>query len=193
MAYADDERTVTAHHEAGHVVAAIMRGKTLNHVTIDRTHEHLGFTGYRGTPMDAGFISYAGIWSEAKFFFENDQERDADSMFQDYEVAAWMTQHDDRASVEKALETFGLGGVLPPEAIEQIIAAAPDWLPKPEQTLDVWRHELDALWPAIEAVAADLLAGRDVTTETVEAHLGSGEADNDNAPAPDRYGGAARG
>lgn len=62
-----EERLLTAHHEAGHAVAALMRGDgELRSITIEPTAAYLGHTGYRGKPCDAAFVTYAGPWAEAR-------------------------------------------------------------------------------------------------------------------------------
>jgi hypothetical protein len=49
-----DQRCLTAHHEVGHAVAAVMRGGgVLTSITIEPTSEHLGKTWSRIKPYDA--------------------------------------------------------------------------------------------------------------------------------------------
>ena len=69
MAAPDDhhQRHLTAHHEPGHAVAALMRGGgELVSVTIEPTAEYAGHTGLRSKPFDIAFVTYAGPWAEAR-------------------------------------------------------------------------------------------------------------------------------
>ena len=62
-----DERYITACHEAGHAVAALMRGGgEITSITIEPTADYLGYTWTRIKPFDRAFIIYAGPWAEAR-------------------------------------------------------------------------------------------------------------------------------
>ena len=62
-----DERYITACREAGHAVAALMRGGgEITSITIEPTADYLGYTWTRIKPFDRAFIIYAGPWAEAR-------------------------------------------------------------------------------------------------------------------------------
>jgi hypothetical protein len=86
------ELEVTAHHEAGHAVAAMMRGGgEFVSVTIEPTADHLGFTRYRGHAWDRAFVIYAGPWAEARVQWpvsDINSEDDDGAIFDDYVIAA---------------------------------------------------------------------------------------------------------
>jgi hypothetical protein len=88
-----DERYLTAHHEAGHAVAALLRGAELTSITIDPTPERAGYTGFRGKRWDSQFFTYAGPWAEARSQWTEDSLDGVDDdgcLFGDYVVYAFL-------------------------------------------------------------------------------------------------------
>jgi hypothetical protein len=66
-----DDRYLTAHHEAGHAVAALVcRGGKLISITIDPPPKHPEYAGDTNVkverPPDLHFAVYAGPWAEAR-------------------------------------------------------------------------------------------------------------------------------
>lgn len=62
-----DQRVITAHHEAGHAVAAEMRGDgEVRALAIEPTDQYLGKTWFRAKPADLAFVTFAGPWAEAR-------------------------------------------------------------------------------------------------------------------------------
>lgn len=61
------ETHLAAWHEAGHAVAAVMRGQsTLLSVALGYRHGE-GLTRRRGKPMDDAFFAFAGPWAEDRY------------------------------------------------------------------------------------------------------------------------------
>jgi hypothetical protein len=155
-----DQRSVTAHHEAGHVVAAVMRGEgELRSVTIDRTDEYLGHTGFRGKPCDSAFVTYAGLWAEARAQWPHpalDGEDDDGCIFGDYVTSAFF------------LNTDGDGADYLRHRADDA-ALLGDHAHLLESREDVWSYELEREWPVIQQIATRLLAGEPVDDDEVRA------------------------
>ena len=159
----DDDFMLTCHHEAGHAVAAVMRGHELRALTVEATEEFRGFTGYRGRPVDDAFIGWAGPWAQGRALWRGDAGGDSLTLdavdeegieFRDYISAAFLTGGDgDLHAVDRYVdELSGLGLDLP----------------SPEAT---WCRELELVWPVILGVAARLLHGESITHQMVEEAL----------------------
>lgn len=135
-------RSVTAHHEAGHVVASVMRGgSTFRSVDLASADEGHGLTLYNAKAADVPFMAYAGPWAEARHTWPADvpvDDEDHDGLALDDLVHA-LRPHDDH--------------------VEQLQLLGIDVRP-----YEVWHRELEAVWPAVQTVAARLLAG-DVLTD----------------------------
>jgi len=90
------------------------------------------------------FAAYAGPWAEAQYIWGTESPADA---------VRW-------------LELSGLfpgpAALLPPEITAGV---------RELQIEQVWMRDLDVVWPAIEAVAARLLTGAEITNETVGEDL----------------------
>ncbi|MEB3023924.1 M50 family metallopeptidase [[Mycobacterium] crassicus] len=143
-----DQRTLTAHHEAGHAVAAVMRGGTqLHYVNVIQDGDTLGFTHYSGRRCDEAFIAYAGPWAEARAQWPisdlNDEDDDG-CTFPDYVTGAFLTNIDgDAEAYQSALKAELLG---PPD---------PELLTARE---GIWGRELQRAWPVVQQVAQLLAA-----------------------------------
>lgn len=171
----DTHRKVTAHHEAGHAVAAVMRGgSSLRSVTFDPDGLG-GLTLWRGSRWDLGFIAYAGQWAEAHYgdragilprgltaaqylnsgldeareWLEDNPDEDTD-------------EHDDWAHIVAHLDDMAA----------MMTAVPAHQRPTDDGVLSGWARELEAGWPAIQAVAARLLAGDVLTDADVRRIVG---------------------
>ncbi|MFN3004594.1 hypothetical protein [Mycolicibacterium wolinskyi] len=136
-----DERAITTHHEAGHAVAASMRGGSEPvSVTIEPTDGHLGYTRWCGKPCDNAFITFAGPWAEARAQWPLpilDGEDTDGATFADYIAAAWLRNRDgDAADYQRATQVDRelLGDHYDEVARESI-----------------WQLQLERQWSAIQA------------------------------------------
>src|SRR5690242_3563390 len=74
----------TAHHEAGHAVAAVARGGTLHSIDLgyvdwfsdDTSRDRPATTHHSSEKWNYPFITFAGPWAEAMWTVENDSEVD---------------------------------------------------------------------------------------------------------------------
>lgn len=154
----DRQRQVTAHHEAGHAVAACMRGGgSLTSITIEPTTEHLGQTWTKHEPWDLAFITYAGPWAEGRAAWPAQLPLDAEDhdgiTLEDYVYGAWIRNPTDAADYQRALDQSAMP--------RDLVLAT-------EQT---WCRELETHWPAICQVAASLINGQTVTHDTVRTAI----------------------
>ena len=62
--------SLTAIHEAGHVVAVILRGGNVDAITIDP-----GSTTYTVNRAEWPFVAYAGPWAQARYLWARDPSR----------------------------------------------------------------------------------------------------------------------
>lgn len=154
------ENFLTAHHEAGHAVAALMRGGgELLSITIEPTAQYAGFTRTRHQIWDAAFVTFAGPWAEARATWGPRALDDIDDdgcCFGDYVTEAWFNNlHGDGQTYQDNLigeSAFGLAR-------------------DPAEREDWWSTELDDRWPVIQAVALLLLDGERVDHATVDELL----------------------
>lgn len=158
----DTHRKVTAHHEAGHAVAAVMRGgSSLRSITLEPDGLG-GLTLHRGFRWDLGFIAYAGQWAEAYYadcagilprgltaaeYLKSglDEARE----WLEYAHPDETEEHDDWAHIVAHLDDMAA----------MMTAVPAHQRPTDDGVLSVWARELEAVWPAIQTVAARLLAG----------------------------------
>lgn len=161
-------RSRTAHHEAGHAVAIVVGGATIDSVWVNRTDWTAlpldadtgkgGTTTYSDSSFEAQpFIAFAGPWAEARWTVEIDPDLDADDM-DDALHWAWddnadgdTARYEDRVSaMESVAAQLGFGSV------------GRVWERE-------WSDQLESLWPAICAVAELLTDGQTVTHDLVRA------------------------
>jgi hypothetical protein len=158
-----DERYLTAHHEAGHAVVALMRGGELTSISIDcsdpcttaghPTTKHAGYTGFRAEPWDIQFATYAGPWAEARCQWNQDSlhgEDDDGRVFGLYVIGAWRVNRDGDYDKYVLLEE----GILPDgtrfDMPTTLIA----------EREEAWDFQLEKLcWPVIRTVARLLMQG----------------------------------
>lgn len=159
-----DHRAITAHHEAGHAVAAVMRGgSTLTSITLQ--DDHSGITWHRGKPTDGPFIAYAGPWAEARHSWPEgvplDGQDDEWLTFDDYVAGVFLHQSGDL----EALRPHD-------EQVQQLRAQGVD-VPG---GYAVWDHELERVWPVVREVAGRLLDGETLTDAQVRDAMEAAEA-----------------
>ncbi len=168
-------REVTAFHEAGHAVAALMRGgSSLLSVNLSDTSHGEGITWHRSPVWDQPFIAYAGPWAEVRHAWGDlpaDALDDEGYTFDDLLSACLLFGGgaDDAdhvvptLSIDGMAENLGMtvGSDEDEEQLSQLVAA----------TESIWRRELEQAWPVITTVAARLLAGESVTGDQITAAL----------------------
>lgn len=137
------QHQVAAHHEAGHVVAAILRGATHLH-DITARHDGTGFTGARFVAFDGPFFAFGGIWAEARVQWPSDipiaaEDIDGQS-FEDYIREVCFEQIDDFIA---ATSPDGFGMETPTGE------DGPLWRR--------WAEELEAVLPVVRIIAEAIL------------------------------------
>jgi hypothetical protein len=155
-------RAITAHHEAGHAVAVCARYGEITSITIQPTSNSYGLTEFNAAAMDRPFITYAGLWAEARFHWPRltldgvDENRRA---FNDYFCDAW------KLNCDGDVEAFRRHSAYDPRDFEAKLLE--------RQT---WRSEIVGLWDAIQGVAQllqfDELVTTDVVNSLIRAHSG---------------------
>jgi excisionase family DNA binding protein len=159
---------LVAHHEAGHAVAAVMRGGgELVSITIEPTDEYAGHTQTRLKPWsdDAAFVTYAGPWAEARFQWPLPTlhgDDDDGCTFEDYIIAAFLNNIDGdgkqyRDDLDRERQGYG-------KHYDRLVNVA-----RREQFWST--RELEGVWPVMQSVAALLLAGDTVDHDVVDGLL----------------------
>ena len=141
----------TAHHEAGHAVACLLRGEgEVDAVSLSGDRHGEGLTSGRMKPADEAFISYAGPWAEGRYLWTQDSAADED--LDDYVTGCLLDQPADATPVLD-FERNLVGQ-------RELVAA----------TYQVWDMELAREWDWIERIAAALLAapGRQLSGGCIE-------------------------
>jgi len=157
----DDLRALTAYHEAGHAVAGCMRGSTLRSVRLGEVAGD-GLTSHSGNTWDNPFATYAGPWAETRYSWgDRPAAEDEEGLsFADrlFDVFLGGGAGDREVLSEHFASYAGLAAQLPPEISAGDLERA---------TKRTWAGELEAVWPAIEVIATRLLAGEQITDESV--------------------------
>lgn len=154
------QRLIDAHHEAGHAVAAVMRGGVVHHIKlgdstdaglIDPDRESVGVTRHTSTRNNQPFVAFAGPWAEWRV---RSQLGEAEEM----DLWEWL-------DTDRFVNDFGdpYGDY-----------AMMDYHSLSAAQIEVWVDELERHWPAIVAVAALAVAGAPVDTEVVVAAIDNG-------------------
>jgi hypothetical protein len=151
-----EERRVTAHHEAGHAIAALMRGGgEVTSITIDPTADYMGCAGVRSKSFDTPFIIFAGPWAEARCQWTGDTLDGLDDdgcEFIDHVTAAFMSNSDGDGTV--------YGEALEHDVYE--LARRSGFLAEGGMEVDretAWSEELERMWPVVQLLAERLLIG----------------------------------
>ncbi|CAM3829609.1 M50 family metallopeptidase [Tsukamurella strandjordii] len=158
-----DQLDLAAHHEAGHAMAAVMRGgSSLRAASIDLDRPGHGLTRFRSAQWDFGFIAYAGPWAEARFKWGDrplDERDEDDCEFSGYVVGVLVNQPDDATAWRSWLhapEQESLRKAL----ADQGMTFAPEV---------GWERDLEAVWTQIQALATRIHARELVTDREVRA------------------------
>lgn len=153
--YLAHRRIATAHHEAGHAVAAVLRGGDVHHLKLgdptdagllDADRELVGAARVTLDPGDVPFMAFAGPWAEWRLGTETGETADWDLVWD------W-------------LDCDSAGMMCDPLSDYSLM----DYDNLTEAQIALWVKELGPQWPAIVAVAAVALAGDPVNTEVVKA------------------------
>ena len=157
------ERWQTAHHEAGHAVAAVWRGATFHAVSLG----HGGWTqvdALEGRNRD--FVIFAGPWAEGRASWgprSLDGVDDNGLTLLDHVTAAMRSSTSDLREYEPSRN-------LPEELWDALLYGSQE--PEIPLARDAsWYGELEASWPAMQSVAEMLLADKQVTPEFVQKCL----------------------
>lgn len=135
--YTGEGREATAYHEAGHTIAALVRGGgSVKSVTIEPTARHSGLTWVNVKSCDSAFVTFGGMWAEAEYCWRTDDA--GEFTFNDYLVGVLVMQPLDRSDYERAMQERP--GIVDRTATE-----------------NSWGEELRQYWTQIEQVAVLLL------------------------------------
>ena len=144
---------IVAHHEAGHAVAAVMRGGSLL-LSVELSPggpERDGITWARAKQFDSAFMSWSGPWAEARYQWGEralDAEDEDGATFSDYVAGVFLAGgRDDAGAIRQSRRAE------PYQVPAELIAASER----------VWSMELERAWPAVQEVARLLIAGSTVT------------------------------
>ena len=129
------QRWIAAHHEAGHAVAAVMRGgSTLTSVTLSETEHGHGSTWARQHQWDTGFLTYGGPWAEARCKWGDrplDGEDEDGATFPDAVTGVFLEQPSDAAALIVWTQS------------QTDIGITREML---RQSDEVWQMELEQVW-----------------------------------------------
>jgi hypothetical protein len=163
----------TAHHEAGHAVAAVVRGGKLVHVHMEsarqwdgRTEGIAGVTRHMSHRNNQPFVIFAGVWADAKWQVSNEPDIDGDEPLDVMNEYLWpelnFAQGDDGWEYESRVLEF--------ESLSAELGFSNNI---PRSWEFDWANELNDLWPAICAVATMILEGmvvdHDAVTDAIDA------------------------
>jgi hypothetical protein len=155
----DDDRYVTACHEAGHLVAAHMRGVRVASIHVDTHYGHIKIE--RGSGVEYAFILYAGPWAEARAGWPeptiDDTALDTSGRsFADQVAFAFSCNTSDWAEYEQ--EMGGDVGAVSDAGLVEMFGWDFAWPPVTPPD-PAWDAELEARWPEVQQLAARMYAG----------------------------------
>lgn len=162
------ERQLTAIHEAGHAVAAVLRGGTFDVISIEPTVTRDGFIRTREVAAcDYPFVIFAGPWAEARVQWPArplDGVDDDGRTFGQYVEDALLSNASDLRVYEPDTDI----------AFEHLCAdmfddGPPPPVPGPRDPS--WNDELETCWPTIQWAADMLMNEVEVTPEAVARRL----------------------
>ena len=135
----------TAFHEAGHLVAAGLRGVVwLTPTTLPAGSHADGMTWWCAEPEHRAFIIFGGPWAQARHGWGG--RALSDSSFDEQFLAVLREFPDDDGAYRHAGRAFPV-------------------------TEHLWGEELEGVWPAVGDVAQLLLGGAAVASAQVQAAL----------------------
>lgn len=167
-----DEQDLTAHHEAGHAVAALACGGGLISITIGPTPEHPEYAGNTGVRVEKWwhlpFVVYAGPWAEARsqwtrYSLDSLDDEDDDAV-RSVTTSAWRSTS--TVTVTSTSTSSWRKGYF--RTARGPSRRPPEWLkfsgrPRDEVIAERgqgWSRQLEELcWPVIRVVAGMLLDG----------------------------------
>ena len=142
-------REATAFHEAGHLVAAVLRGGSwLTSTTLETGSHTDGMTWWCAEPDDRAFIILGGPWAQARHSWQSRVDAGEEPAFDDELLAVLSAHPEDAGAYSHASRAF----------------------PVSERE---WGTELTNAWPAMAALADVLLRGEAVTLSEVRAAVAS--------------------
>ena len=156
------ERYIAACHEAGHAMAACMRGVPITGLWLGPDGE-AEIRIKNGSGTEYAFIAFAGPWAEVRAQWtkscRNDDAVDDDGRcFADHLAVAFCHNQKDSLDYHREVE----GDIR--AAIDASAAAMffPDEIPPRITPPGNWDAELEARWPEIQEWAATMLADAEV-------------------------------
>lgn len=161
-------RDVTAHHEAGHAVAAVMRGGPDGlRPGIIVQDDGLGLTPLRMSRFDEVFIAYAGLWAEGRYLAD---QCHAAGHGECEAVGEWDCREIHGAAVILNQPAPGTGRSLAPQYDSDfdVLARCRDEFVASVRT---WDRELERVWPVVCRVATWLIAGMPITGTVIDGAL----------------------
>lgn len=154
----------TAHHEAGHAVAVVLRGGELLELFFvdpdfaDETVTRNGITRHRTLYEHQPFVTFAGPWAEATWMIEHDPEVDDFDEALDFAWDWWSAEDDLDSDAARYMRRF------------DDLAESTGYSVESRQWEIAWEGELEGVWSVICEVATLMLSGR-VTHAMVEEAL----------------------
>lgn len=159
----DDDFT-NACHEAGHAVAADLRGGTVRSIAIKQPGLNPGHTDIRWSSThdkrrNTAFVAFAGPWAEARASWTADDP-------------IWADDASRRAFDEAVGEAFrenpdDFNLYEPDEALADAFLGGSRQLPTARDPR--WHLELEALWPAMQKLARMVLRSDTSASEMLQA------------------------
>lgn len=157
----DPQTYVTACHEAGHAIAALLRGGELLSVSIMPTREHLGKTRSRGNPSDNSFVTYAGPWAEARGGWAIETAvRDPENFGSTFSDVLILAQESNRQEMKQYRKEC---------VADRRIARTVGYPLDLKYREALWQRVLEGQWPVIQFVAGLLLTGTFSATDITAA------------------------
>jgi hypothetical protein len=165
-AFLERIRFRTAHHEAGHAVAGVMRGGDVHHLKLgdptdagllDVDRESIGVTRHTSDSWNVPFVAFAGPWAQWRHGKETGETEDWDLVWD------WLDCDADNVGGDP-LGDYTLM----------------DYDNLTEAQIALWIEELEPHWPAIVAVAAVAFADYPVNTEVIQAFIDQIPTDKPN-------------
>jgi len=152
-----DELYSIACHEAGHAVAAYVRGGSVDSMTIKPDGDHLGLTVTTlENASDRSFAIYAGLWAETRLVWP----------LPTLEGECYGRTFEDCIELARLTNPYGDGELYVQSlAFEEyegglFVRDAREW---------TWNEELENYWPAIKAVADILLRDSTATHADIKS------------------------